>query len=82
VSHLSQLDQDVLNLSSLPQFDLSAVRDIRLGLSARMFDITETALKFRVKSVADLGSFFDQINASISTTDGFSRLFTPLPGKI
>jgi hypothetical protein len=71
----------MINLSSLPHFTLSAVRDIRLGLGAKLFDITETALKFRLKTVADLGAFFDQINASISSMEGLSRLFVPLPGE-
>ncbi|KAJ7856622.1 hypothetical protein B0H13DRAFT_2672973 [Mycena leptocephala] len=79
VSHFSQLDREMINLSSLPHFTLSAVRDIRLGLGAKLFDITETALKFRLKTVADLGAFFDQINASISSMEGLSRLFVPLP---
>ncbi|KAJ6588289.1 hypothetical protein B0H19DRAFT_1098632 [Mycena capillaripes] len=79
VSHFSQLDQQMVDLSSLPDFTPLAVRDLRLGLSAKMFDITETALKLRLKSVGDLGSFFEEINSRIQTTDGLSRLLTPLP---
>ncbi|KAJ7672558.1 hypothetical protein DFH06DRAFT_1319973 [Mycena polygramma] len=79
VSEISQLDQDLLNLSSLPRFDLSAVRDIRLGLTARMFDVAQNALKLRLKSVADLTDFFDQINASLGGMENLGRFLTPLP---
>jgi len=69
----------MLNLSSLPDFTLSGVRDIRLGLTARMFEMVETALKLRLKSAEDMPHFFDQINESISSLEALSRLFTPLP---
>ncbi|KAJ7907342.1 hypothetical protein B0H13DRAFT_2019088 [Mycena leptocephala] len=79
VSHLSQLDHDMISLSSLPPSTLSAVRDNRLAMSAKIFDITETALKHRLKGVEDSESFFDQINTLIYSMEGLSRLFTPLP---
>jgi hypothetical protein len=81
VSELSKQDQDMLDLSSLPEFSLSAVREYRLALIARMFDMVETALKLRLESAADLGHFFEQINESIYSLEGLSRLFAPLPGK-
>ncbi|KAJ7028676.1 hypothetical protein C8F04DRAFT_1289686, partial [Mycena alexandri] len=81
VSHLSQLDHDMVSLSSLSEFTLPAVRDVRLGLSAKMFEISEAALKLRLKSItmADMGPFFTQINTCISSMEGLSRLLTPLP---
>ncbi|KAJ7164867.1 hypothetical protein C8R46DRAFT_1097479 [Mycena filopes] len=81
VSSLSQLDHDMVSLSSLAEFTLPAVRDIRLGLGAKMFEISETALKLRLKSTnaVDMGPFFSQINTVISSMEGLSRLLTPLP---
>ncbi|KAJ7721040.1 hypothetical protein B0H16DRAFT_1603590 [Mycena metata] len=81
VSHLSQLDHDMVSLSSSADFTLSAVRDVRLGLSAKMFEISEAALKLRIKSIAaaDMGPFFTQINTFIASMEGLSRLLTPLP---
>jgi len=79
VSHFSQLDHEMINLSALADFTLSAVRDIRLGLSGKLFDISESALKIRLKTVEDLGAFFDKINASLQSLEGLSRLIMPLP---
>ena len=81
VSHFSQLDHEMINLSAMADFTLSAVRDIRLGLTARMCEMVETALKLRLKSAEDLPHFFDQINESIYSLEGLSRLFAPLPGR-
>ncbi|KAJ7253025.1 hypothetical protein B0H12DRAFT_1233738 [Mycena haematopus] len=79
VSHFSQSDHQMINLSAMGEFTLTAVRDIRLGLTAKLFDISETALTIRTKSVDDLGPFFDKINASLQLLEGLSRLMTPLP---
>ncbi|KAJ7481471.1 hypothetical protein FB451DRAFT_1085095 [Mycena latifolia] len=79
VSHISQLDHDMASLATLPDFTLSAVRDIRLGLSAKMFQMTETALRARLKSADDLSAFFNTTNTSIYAMDGLGRLLTPLP---
>ncbi|KAF7343403.1 hypothetical protein MVEN_01772700 [Mycena venus] len=79
VSHFSQLDQDMLSLSSLPDFTLTAIRDIRLGLTAKMFELSETALKLRLKGPEDLPHFFEKVNESIYALEELSRLFTPLP---
>ncbi|KAJ6588290.1 hypothetical protein B0H19DRAFT_1098634 [Mycena capillaripes] len=79
VSHISKLDQDLLSLSSLPHFNLSAIRDIRLGLGARMFQLAEAALKLRLQNAAELGTFFEQINDKINNMEGLGRLVTPLP---
>ncbi|KAF8208174.1 hypothetical protein K438DRAFT_1961686 [Mycena galopus ATCC 62051] len=79
LSRLSQPDQDISSESSFPGFALSAVRDVRLSLFARMFNMVETALKLRLASAEHLGSFFEQINESIHSLEGLSRLFAPLP---
>ncbi|KAF8205533.1 hypothetical protein K438DRAFT_514383 [Mycena galopus ATCC 62051] len=79
VSHLSQLDRDMIGLSSFPSFNISAIREWRLGVTAKLCDITETALKLRLKSPDNLEFFFEQINLAISSMEGLSRLFLPLP---
>ncbi|KAF7343402.1 hypothetical protein MVEN_01772600 [Mycena venus] len=79
VSHFSAQDHEMINLSALADFTVSAVRDIRLGLSAKLFDISESALTIRLKSVDDMGAFFDKMNASIQSLEGLSRLITPMP---
>ncbi|KAJ7792644.1 hypothetical protein B0H14DRAFT_2534001 [Mycena olivaceomarginata] len=79
VSHFSLSDHEIINLSAMADFTLSAVRDIRLGLGAKLFDISETALTFRVKSVDESEAFFDKINASIQLLEGLSRLIMPFP---
>ncbi|KAJ6591026.1 hypothetical protein DFH09DRAFT_1138355 [Mycena vulgaris] len=79
VSHISQLDKDMASLAALPNFTLPAIRDIRLGLSAKMFQMTEIALKTRLKSVADLSAFFHTVNGSNYSMEGLGRLLTPLP---
>ncbi|KAJ7704382.1 hypothetical protein B0H17DRAFT_9700 [Mycena rosella] len=79
VSQISQLDHDMTSLATLPDFTLSAIRDIRLGLSAKMFQTTETAFKTRLKSAQDLSSFFKTINNLSSTMEGLGRLLSPLP---
>jgi hypothetical protein len=81
VSHFSLSDHEIINLSAMADFTLSAVRDIRLGLGAKLFDISETALTFRVKSVDESEAFFDKINASIQLLEGLSRLIMPFPCK-
>ncbi|KAJ7151394.1 hypothetical protein C8R43DRAFT_1127673 [Mycena crocata] len=78
VSRPSQLDHDMTSLASLPDFSLAAVRDIRLGISAKMFDICETALKFRLKRADDMSAFYHKLNSSVYTMEGLSRLMTPL----
>ncbi|KAJ7253024.1 hypothetical protein B0H12DRAFT_1117114 [Mycena haematopus] len=78
ISYFSQLDQYIFDETLFPD-SLSAVRDVRLGLMARMFDMVETALKLRLESPEDLGHFFEQINESIYSLEGLSRLFAPLP---
>ncbi|KAJ7481454.1 hypothetical protein FB451DRAFT_129074 [Mycena latifolia] len=82
VSHLSQLDLDMTTLPTLPDFTLSAIRDIRLGLSAKLFHMTENALNTRLKSADDMSAFFHTTNASIQSMEVLGRLLTPLPGKI
>ncbi|KAK6974954.1 hypothetical protein R3P38DRAFT_3128742 [Favolaschia claudopus] len=72
-------DHEIINLSAMADFSLSAVRDIRLGLNAKLWDISETALKLRVSSFDDLEAFFEKINSSLHLLEGLSRLITPLP---
>ncbi|KAJ7130302.1 hypothetical protein C8R44DRAFT_775290 [Mycena epipterygia] len=79
VSHLSQPDHDMSSLTALPDFGLATVRNIRLGLTAKMFDIAETGLKARLKHAKDLTSFFHKMNESLYAMDGLGRLLTPLP---
>ncbi|KAJ7685714.1 hypothetical protein DFH06DRAFT_1075306 [Mycena polygramma] len=79
VSHLSQVDQEMIDLNSLPHFTLSSVRDIRLAVVGKMSQMAESALRLRLKSVKDLESFFEDINNSMYAMEGFSRLFMPLP---
>ncbi|KAJ6590954.1 hypothetical protein DFH09DRAFT_1138182 [Mycena vulgaris] len=57
----------------------SAIRDIRLGLSAKLFQMTETALKTRLKSASDWSVFFRTLNSSNYAMEGLGRLLTPLP---
>ncbi|KAJ7507168.1 hypothetical protein B0H11DRAFT_193434 [Mycena galericulata] len=78
VSRISQLDHDMAALTSLPKFTLSFVRDVHLGLRAKMFNIAEKGLQLRLNSAQDLASFFSQVNASGYSMDGLSRLLTPL----
>ncbi|KAJ6590937.1 hypothetical protein DFH09DRAFT_1025917 [Mycena vulgaris] len=82
VSRISQLDNDMASLATLPDFTLSAIRDIRLGLSAKLFQMTETALKTRLKSANDLSVFFHTLNSSNYAIEGLGRLLNPLPGEI
>ncbi|KAK7042474.1 hypothetical protein R3P38DRAFT_2890671 [Favolaschia claudopus] len=79
VSQFSQADHEIINLSAMADFSLSAVRDIRLGLNAKLWDISETALKLRVSNFDDLEAFFEKINSSLHLLEGLSRLITPLP---
>ncbi|KAJ7264897.1 hypothetical protein B0H12DRAFT_1321323 [Mycena haematopus] len=79
VSQLSQLDLEMITLSCFPRLNVAAIRDFRLGITAKLFNITETALKLRLKSVNDLEPFFHQINSYIYSMEGLSRLFSPLP---
>ncbi|KAF7366732.1 hypothetical protein MSAN_00931300 [Mycena sanguinolenta] len=78
VSYFSPVDQHIFDEALFPE-SLSAVRDVRLGLMARMFDMVETALKLGLESPEGLGHFFEQINESIYSLEGLSRLFAPLP---
>ncbi|KAJ6463943.1 hypothetical protein C8R45DRAFT_1024662 [Mycena sanguinolenta] len=78
ISYFSPVDQHIFDQTLFPE-SLSAIRDVRLGLTARMFDMVETALKLRLDSPEGLGRFFEQINESIYSLEGLSRLFTPLP---
>ncbi|KAF7336208.1 hypothetical protein MVEN_02168600 [Mycena venus] len=79
VSHFSQLDQDILNQSSPAHLTLSSVRDIRLGLTARLYDMVQNALKVHLKAAQDLGRFFDQINEFLDSLESLRRLFAPFP---
>ncbi|KAJ6591000.1 hypothetical protein DFH09DRAFT_1138290 [Mycena vulgaris] len=80
VSHISRLDKDMASLATLPNFTLPAIRDIRLGLSVKMFQMTEIALKTRLKSVVDLNAFFHTVNGSNYSMESLlGRLLTPLP---
>ncbi|KAJ7084027.1 hypothetical protein B0H15DRAFT_911462 [Mycena belliarum] len=79
VSHLSQLDHDMASLATLPDFTLSAVRDIRLGLNAKILQLTEAVLQARLASGSQLGEFFQRTNASVYSMEGLSRLLYPLP---
>ncbi|KAF8208176.1 hypothetical protein K438DRAFT_1813558 [Mycena galopus ATCC 62051] len=79
VSHFSPSDHEMINLSAMADFTLSAVRDIRLGLGSKLFDLSQKALTFRAKGVDDLEAFTDNINASNRLLDGLSRLIMPLP---
>jgi hypothetical protein len=62
-------------------FSLATVRDIRIGLGAKMFDVAETALKIRLSRLEDLQSFFQKMQTSMYSMECLSRLLTPLPGK-
>ncbi|KAF7366731.1 hypothetical protein MSAN_00931200 [Mycena sanguinolenta] len=79
VSHFSQSDHEMINLSAMAEFTLSAVRDIRLGLTAKLFDMSEIALTLRMKNIDELEAFYDKITASLQLLEGLSRLITPLP---
>ncbi|KAJ6625104.1 hypothetical protein B0H10DRAFT_2003701 [Mycena sp. CBHHK59/15] len=79
VSHRSQLDRDMTSLAALPNLTLSSVRDARLGLIGKMYDVAQTALQARLKRAEDLGTFFHSINSMASTMEGLSRHLTPLP---
>ncbi|KAF7337872.1 hypothetical protein MVEN_02010200 [Mycena venus] len=79
VSTISPVDRTIVSLSSLPSFTPFAVREFRLGITARLFELTETVLKLRLRSIEDLESFFDQINSAVYSMEGLSRLFSPLP---
>ncbi|KAJ7481456.1 hypothetical protein FB451DRAFT_129101 [Mycena latifolia] len=79
VSHLSQLDLKMATSPTLPAFTLSAVRDIRLGLSVKLFHMAETALNVRLKRADDMCNFFHETNASLDSIEVVCRLLTPLP---
>ncbi|KAJ7201041.1 hypothetical protein GGX14DRAFT_658803, partial [Mycena pura] len=79
VSHLSPVDHDMTALSSFSHFTLSSVRDIRLGLIAKVFDVCETALKLRLQRADDLAAFFRKMNDHVCTMEAISRLLKPLP---
>ncbi|KAJ7792440.1 hypothetical protein B0H14DRAFT_2931001 [Mycena olivaceomarginata] len=55
-----------------PVSQLSGARSRLDHITAKLFNIAETALKLRLKSVSDLEDFFNETNHSI-------RLFSPLP---
>ncbi|KAK7007709.1 hypothetical protein R3P38DRAFT_3029607, partial [Favolaschia claudopus] len=77
LSHFSPLDQEMVNFSSSPDSSLAVIRDMRLGLFARMFSMTETALKLTLEHVDRLGQFFEQINESLYALESLVRQFTP-----
>ncbi|KAJ7704434.1 hypothetical protein B0H17DRAFT_11228 [Mycena rosella] len=79
VSHISQSDHDMTNLTTLPDFTLPVIRDSRLGLSAKLLQMAETAFKTRLKSAKDLSSFFQTTNTCIYAMDDLGRLVNPLP---
>ncbi|KAJ7628374.1 hypothetical protein FB45DRAFT_748179 [Roridomyces roridus] len=79
VSQLSAVDLDMTALATLPGFNIPYVRDIRLGLAAKMFSFTQQALQLRLKRMEDLASFFKQVNTITYTMEGLSRLLNPLP---
>ncbi|KAJ6501934.1 hypothetical protein C8R45DRAFT_974877 [Mycena sanguinolenta] len=79
VSHLSQVDLEIITLSSFPRLNVAAVRDFRLGITAKLFNLAESALKVRLKGVNDLEAFFDDINACIYSMESLNRLLSPLP---
>ncbi|KAJ7052806.1 hypothetical protein C8F01DRAFT_566039 [Mycena amicta] len=78
VSHLSPLDHDMTALSSFPDFTLSSVRDIRLGLVAKIFHVCESALQLRLQRVEDLETFFSKMNDFTYSMEGMNRLIKPL----
>ncbi|KAJ7355870.1 hypothetical protein DFH08DRAFT_738004 [Mycena albidolilacea] len=79
VSQLSELDRDLISISAMPPSTLPDIRDYRLSITAKLFNIAETALKLRLKSVSDLEDFFNETNHSMYSMEGLSRLFSPLP---
>jgi hypothetical protein len=81
VSQLSQLDNEMTSLATLPNFTLSAVRDIRLGLSAKLYQTTEAALRIVLGGLDNWANFVRQIMSAITGLDGLGRLLTPLPSK-
>ncbi|KAF7293006.1 hypothetical protein MIND_01199900 [Mycena indigotica] len=78
VSHLSPLDHDMTALSSFPEFTLLSVRDIRLGLAAKVLHVCESALQLRLQRVDNLETFFNKMNDLTYTMEGMSRLIKPL----
>jgi hypothetical protein len=82
VSRRSQLDADMISLSTLTSFTLPSVRDVRLGLMATLFDISESGLSLRLQSLPEFGIFYAALNDTMSTLDGLQRLLTPLPGAL
>ncbi|KAJ7764566.1 hypothetical protein DFH07DRAFT_811654 [Mycena maculata] len=79
VSHISQLDHDMTNTIAPHKFTSSFFRDVRLGLSAKMFNFAEKAILLRLRSAKDLGPFFAKINSIMYSMEGLGRLLTPLP---
>ncbi|KAJ7084061.1 hypothetical protein B0H15DRAFT_849935 [Mycena belliarum] len=79
VSRLSQLDLDMASLPTPANFSLAVIRDIRLGLRAKMYHMTESTLKSRLASVEDMKAFFRDINTSIHSMHVLGRLLNPLP---
>ncbi|KAJ7704423.1 hypothetical protein B0H17DRAFT_921447 [Mycena rosella] len=79
VSNISQLDHDMTSLATLPDFTLPAVRDIRLGLSSKMYQLTERVLKTRLVSAGEMNVFFHAVNDYVYGMEGLSRLMNPLP---
>ncbi|KAK7042473.1 hypothetical protein R3P38DRAFT_2890668 [Favolaschia claudopus] len=77
LSHFSPLDQEMVNFSSSPDSSFAVIRDMRLGLFARMFSMTETALKLTLEHADRLGHFFEQINESLYALESLVRHFTP-----
>ncbi|KAK7038238.1 hypothetical protein R3P38DRAFT_540715 [Favolaschia claudopus] len=79
VSQISQQDRDMINISSLPPFTIPGIRDHRLGIIAKFIEVAQTALRLRLKSLDGLETFFDEINTSIRSMEGLTRVFAPLP---
>ncbi|KAK7019506.1 hypothetical protein R3P38DRAFT_1247236 [Favolaschia claudopus] len=79
VSQISQQDRDIINISSLPPFTIPDIRDHRLGIIAKFIEVAQTALRLRLKSLDGLETFFDEINTSIRSMEGLTRVFAPLP---
>ena len=80
LSSRSESDSDVIDWSSASCTTLESGRDVRLGLSGKIYAAAEAGLRLRFEKEEDLEPFYLKSAEIFSEMDSLANFLTPLSG--
>ena len=80
LSSRSESDSDVIEWSPASCTTLESGRDVRLGLSGKIYAIAEAGLRLRFEKEEDLEAFYLKSADIFAEMDSLANFLTPLSG--